>query len=45
VSKSVFGEMFEGCVVDAQFKFWYLKVFGELKGLLFDLLWFFVLPT
>jgi hypothetical protein len=45
VSKGVFSEMFHGYVVDTQCKLRYLKIFGELKDLLFDLLWCYVSPT
>ncbi len=45
VSKGVFYEMFDGYVVDTQCKLRYSKIFGELKDLLFDLLWCYVLLT
>jgi hypothetical protein len=45
VSKGVSYEMFDGYVVDTQCKLRYLKIIGELKDLLFDLLWCYVSPT
>jgi len=45
VSKGVFYEMFDGYVVDTQCKLRYSKIFGELKDLLFEVLWCYVLPT
>jgi len=45
VSKGVYYEMFNGYVVDTQCKLRYLKSFGELKDLLFDLLWCYVSST
>ncbi len=45
VLKGVFYEMFDGYVVDTQCKLRYSKIFGELKDLLFEVLWCYVSPT
>jgi hypothetical protein len=45
VSKGAFYETFNGYVFDTQYKLRYLKIFGEMKDLLFDLLWGYVSPA
>jgi hypothetical protein len=42
VWKGVFYETFDGYVIDTQNKFRYSKIFGELKDILFDILWCYV---
>jgi len=38
-------DIFAGHVVDTQCKLRYSKIFGELKDLLFEVLWCYVSPT